>query len=349
MGTLTVQCHEVSKAFGTFSAVQGVSFDVVKGEIVTLVGPSGCGKTTLLRLIAGFEHADSGTIAVQGRVVAKNGLHVPPEKRRVGMVFQDYAIFPHLSVLDNVRFGLKRGQKGREKALAMLALVGLGDSADKMPQELSGGQQQRVAIARALAPDPAMLLLDEPFSNLDANLRYQVRREVRDLLTSQGITAIFVTHDQEEALYLGNKIAVMHAGKIVQFGTPEDVFGTPQTQFVAEFLGNSDFVLGKVATSGAIDTPLGKVYQETGLSAETYVQLAVRTDDILLTVAGESNATIVDRRYTGTDNIYTIRLKDGSEIHSRQPHTLHFKRNTPIHAMFTADHPIPCFHEGVAV
>lgn len=349
MANLTVQCQQVSKAFRTFPAVQEVTLDVAEGEIVTLVGPSGCGKTTLLRLIAGFEHVDAGSVSVQGKVVARVGLHVPPEKRRVGMVFQDYAIFPHLSVLDNVRFGLKRGRKGREKALAMLALVGLGDSAEKMPQELSGGQQQRVAIARALAPDPAMLLLDEPFSNLDANLRYQVRREVRDLLKSNGITAIFVTHDQEEALYLGDKIAVMNAGHVEQVGSPEEVFGTPQTQFVAEFLGNSDFVLGKVSNNGMIETPLGMVYQETGLSAETPVQLAVRTDDILLTVAGESNATIVDRRFTGTDNIYTIRLSDGSEIHSRQPHTLHFKRNMPIHAMFTADHPIPCFHAGLAV
>ena len=343
----TVQCRNLEKSFGDSAIIRDVSFDVAEGEILALLGPSGCGKTTLLRLLAGFEQADAGEITIGGTPVVGRGINVPPEKRRVGMVFQDYAIFPHLSVLDNVRFGVS-GRGSAVKAHSTLCMVGLEGTAEQMPQELSGGQQQRVALARALAPEPAILLLDEPFSNLDASLRQVIRQEVRMLLKNSGSTAIFVTHDQEEALYLGDKIAVMHEGRIEQLDTPETVFHAPCTAFVAQFMGQSDFIEGVVA-DGGIETSLGRVFQATGLPDATVVQLAVHTDDVILSVAGEGNATIVDRQFTGTDNVYTVKLDDGCLIRSRQPHTLVFRPNSPILATLTADHPIPVFHQGHAV
>jgi iron(III) transport system ATP-binding protein len=206
----TVICQELYKSFDGVPVVHEVSLRVAPGHILALLGPSGCGKTTLLRLIAGFEGLDHGRITIAGQVVADGRFHLPPEKRRVGMVFQDYAIFPHLNVGQNVAFGLGKGEQRR--TAEMLSLVGLEGLGEKMPHELSGGQQQRVALARALAPQPAVLLLDEPFSNLDAALRHEVRHEVRALLKQNKATAIFVTHDQEEALFMGNEVAVMNQG-----------------------------------------------------------------------------------------------------------------------------------------
>ena len=208
MPETTVRCHQLQKSFAARPVVDNVTFTVATGQILALLGPSGCGKTTSLRLIAGFERLDEGWIEIAGRTVADQRTHMPPEKRRVGMVFQDYAIFPHLSVADNVAFGLGRGSQMQARVAAMLELVGLAGVGPHMPHELSGGQQQRVALARALVTEPAVLLLDEPFSNLDTSLRVQVRAEVRELLKRTGATAIFVTHDQEEALFIGDKVAV---------------------------------------------------------------------------------------------------------------------------------------------
>ena len=230
-----VRLSGVSRSYGPVRAVKDLGLAVTRGEILALLGPSGCGKTTTLRLIAGFEPPDSGTVEVGGRTVAGPGTNVPPEKRRVGMVFQDYALFPHLSVEQNVSYGLPNWKKGRvEEVLALTHLVGLGG---RMPHELSGGQQQRVALARALAPEPAVVLLDEPFSNLDASLRIRVRSEMREILRDAGATAVFVTHDQEEAFAVADRVVIIDRGKVQQVGSPDAILRAPANAFVADFIG----------------------------------------------------------------------------------------------------------------
>ncbi len=275
----TVICRNLSKSFNGQPVVQDVSFSVAPGHILALLGPSGCGKTTTLRLIAGFEQLDEGSIEIDGQSVAGSGRNIPPEKRRAGMVFQDYAIFPHLSVFKNIAFGLPRGEDKNRRVQEILALVGLEGLGERMPHELSGGQQQRVALARALAPSPAVLLLDEPFSNLDAALRVDVRQDVKNLLKQSGTTAVFVTHDQEEALFLGDEIAVMNNGRLEQVGPAETVFHQPRTRFVAQFMGQTDFIAGIVQGDG-VQTALGTAARSLSLSPGTHVAVAVRPDDV---------------------------------------------------------------------
>src|SRR5215207_829816 len=236
----------LSKSYNGTTVLQNVSLSVRAGQIMALLGPSGCGKTTMLRLIAGFEWPDGGTIAINGRVVASGSVRVPAEDRRVGMVFQEYALFPHLSVADNIAFGLKNGKREKEARVGdMLALVGLSGLGERMPYELSGGQQQRIALARALAPQPDILLLDEPFSNLDAALRGQVRAEVRAILNQSNITCVFVTHDQEEALSLADEVAVILAGQVAQVALPQRLYRHPTSREVAAFVGEANFLLGE--------------------------------------------------------------------------------------------------------
>jgi iron(III) transport system ATP-binding protein len=348
----TVICQHLHKAFGDTIVIRNVSLAIKSGHILALLGPSGCGKTTSLRLIAGFESLDSGYIEIDGRVVAEDGFSLPPEKRRVGMVFQDYAIFPHLSVAQNVAFGLGRGQQAAERTDTMLHMVGLANQGAKMPHELSGGQQQRVALARALALDPAVVLLDEPFSNLDTALRQQVRREVKGLLKQNGATAVFVTHDQEEALFLGDQIAVMNEGMIEQLGTPEEIFHRPRTRFVAEFMGQTDFIPGTISGQG-IETALGHLPAASSiLAAGTAVTVAVRPDDVLLTAANGSqagNGRIIARQFVGIAYIYQVRLSDDSLVHSWQPHTLNLPPGTAVQASLHPDHAVAAFHGNRAI
>lgn len=344
-----VDCTQISKAFGATAVVQDVSFAIQPGRILALLGPSGCGKTTTLRLIAGFETLDSGSIDIGGQHVAGSRLFVPPEKRRVGMVFQDYAIFPHLSVGQNIAFGLGRGEEAVTRTATMLQLVGLAGYGDKMPHELSGGQQQRVALARALALEPAVVLLDEPFSNLDTALRATVRREVRDLLRASHATAIFVTHDQEEAMYLGDEIAVMNGGRLEQVGTPEAVFHQPQTRFVAEFMGQTDFVPGETGARG-VQTALGTL-PPVAAAPGTAVAVAVRPDDVALDPAtnGRANGRVVDRQFIGIATIYRVALDSGVIVHSWQPHDVEFAIGTAVCARFGTDHRLTCFAGDVAL
>lgn len=341
-------CTNLHKSYGRFPAVKGVSFSVDAGQILALLGPSGCGKTTTLRMIAGFEKLEQGMIEIDGRVVADRKNQLPPEKRRAGMVFQDYAIFPHLSVLENVQFGLGKGRAAQSRALEMLAFVGLETEAKKMPHELSGGQQQRVSLARALAPEPAVLLLDEPFSNLDAALRQEVRQEVKRLLKESGTTAVFVTHDQEEALYIGDEVAVMREGRIEQLDTPEAIFHTPQTRFVAEFVGQSDFLPATIIAEG-LETPLGVLPQSIDLPNGTAVDLLLRADDVELEEDEAGNGRVIDRRFLGISFLYTIELPNGHHIESLEPHTRHLDIGTAVRARFTHEHPLVIFYEGTAV
>ena len=253
-----LELHNLTKRFHPRQApaVDDLSLRVEPGEIFGLLGPSGCGKTTTLRMIAGFATPDSGSVSLRGSDIT--GL--PPEQRRIGLVFQDYALFPHLSARRNVAFALRNLPRGRrqQRALELLEMVGLADQAERMPDELSGGQQQRVALARALAADPALLLLDEPFSNLDAALRDTTRREIRTILKQANINAILVTHDQEEALSFCDRLAVMNEGRIEQVGCPERIYLHPQTAFVAQFLGRANLMSG-TAHGHTADTPLGRI------------------------------------------------------------------------------------------
>ena len=343
-----VSCSALHKRFGLAPVVDGVSFEVAPGRILALLGPSGCGKTTTLRLIAGFETPDSGTIAIDGHIVQGTGQAVPPEKRRVGMVFQDYAIFPHLSVAENVRFGLSRSATREARVAEMLALVGLADEGERMPHELSGGQQQRIALARALAPRPAVLLLDEPFSNLDAALRGAVRQEVKALLRASDTTAIFVTHDQEEALFLGDEVAVMRDGRIEQVGPAERVFHAPRTRFVAEFVGQSDFIPGMVTLAG-LETALGTLPAPPVLVPGKAVSVAVRPDDVRLLADPQGTAVVLSRQFLGIAYIVSVRLADGNVVRSWQSHRQDFRPGMAVRATVREGHDLAVFLGDTAV
>ncbi len=296
-------------------AVHDVSLALSQGEFLVLLAPSGSGKTTLLRLIAGFESLDRGHILLGGRDVG--GL--PPEKRGVGMVFQDYALFPHLTVEKNIAFGLCRhsAMSRQRKVADIAALCGLGPLMQRYPHALSGGQQQRVALARALAPDPAILLLDEPFSHLDRNMRAQMRGEMMSILRQQGSTAILVTHDHEEAFAVADKIAVLNAGYLEQYDVPDVIYHLPSTPFVAQFVGLADFVPGRIRGE-KVETDLGVFPNNTALSDGAEVRIMIRPDDVDLSLAQNGTAKVVSRQFRGSENLYEVMLPSGCVIHSSQ-------------------------------
>ncbi len=306
---LAIRCRQLSKRYGEAVALDGFNLDVWEGNVVSLLGPSGCGKTTALRTIAGFERPDAGTIEVHGNPVVDGSIFVPPERRNVGMVFQDYALFPHMTVAANVAFGVDRDQRRVDEVLELVGLAGLGD---RMPHELSGGQQQRVALARALAPRPSVVLLDEPFSNLDATLRERVRREVRSILRESRTTAVFVTHDQEEALAASDVVAVMHEGAVIQAAPPDVLYRSPATRWVAGFVGDADFVAAHAA-GGSADTPLGRFPTElTGP-----VTVMIRPEDVRLWSDADGTGEVIEREFFGHDQLYVVRLDGGQVIRVR--------------------------------
>jgi iron(III) transport system ATP-binding protein len=310
-------------------AVDDLSLTLAEGEILALLGPSGSGKTSTLRLIAGFETPDGGSITVGGRVVAEaragRTVSVAPEARGVGIVFQDYALFPHLTVAANVGFGLHalRASRRQGRVHEILDLVGLGDLGARYPHELSGGQQQRVAVARALAPVPALLLLDEPFSNLDADLREQMRTEVEGVLRATGATAIFVTHDQEEAFTIADRVGVLDRGRLQQLDTPETLYHHPATTFVAEFVGAANFLAGRITAEG-ISTEIGTFANPQSLGLGTEVRVMVRPHDITFTAAPESATTIVRRSFRGSAVLYGLALPSGQRVYSSHPSSATF-------------------------
>ncbi len=342
MNPIAVHCENLTKSYRNVRAVQGLDLTLRQGQILALLGPSGCGKTTTLRLIAGFEKPDAGRIDIGGRVVVGPYHFVPPEQRRVGMVFQNYALFPHLSVAENVAYGLNRREHPRARVREVLALVGLSDVYARMPHELSGGQQQRVALARALAPRPNVLLLDEPFSGLDAGLRDQVREDVARILRESGASVIFVTHNQEEALFIGDRLAVLDAGRLEQVGTPEEVFGAPATRFVAEFMGKTDFLPGEVTAKG-IHTEIGLLDQRVRLPIGAPVEIAFRPDDVKVIADPDGSARITERHFKGAMNMYCVRLPSGRMVHSYQVHTLMLAPGTAVRALADPGHALACF------
>lgn len=292
-----------SKAEGY--AVERVSLMVGEGELLALLGPSGCGKTTTLRMIGGFERPDAGHILFECVDITND----PPEARGIGFVFQDYALFPHLSVLENVRFGLRKlpRREATKRAEDMLRLVGLAELGKRRPHQLSGGQQQRVALARALAVAPKLILLDEPFSNLDAKMRVETRQEVRRLLKETGSAGILVTHDQEEALALADRIAVMDGGRVVQIGTPDEIYRNPVSEFVANFIGRSNILRG-TANGMRVQTTFGDLPMSR--AANGSVSLAVRPEQIMIEPDPAAKATIVAREFRGHDQIYWVQEGD---------------------------------------
>lgn len=298
-----VRLHQITKRFGSVTAVDRFSLDLIEGEVLALLGPSGCGKSTVLRLIAGFEEPNAGEIWIGERAIARNGHLVPPEARGVGMVFQDYALFPHLTVLQNAIFGLGNlsRKERRSRGLAYLDQVGLAGFAERYPYELSGGQQQRVALARAMAPEPSVLLLDEPFSHLDTALRHRMREEIRTILKGAGCTAIIVTHDQKDAFVAADRIAVMSDGRLLQVGTAKQVYTRPVDEFVAAFVGHSNLIRGTIdSAQGCIFTELGTVpcsFQIDGRDGEVTLCLSPRC--LYLDPQGTLEGRIVSAAYEG--------------------------------------------------
>jgi iron(III) transport system ATP-binding protein len=321
-GEIMIRLQRVSKNFGAIEAVRDLDLELTRGRILALLGPSGCGKTTTLRLLAGFESPDTGEIEIAGRPVAGHGTSVAPEKRRVGMVFQDYALFSHLTVAKNVAYGLKGILGGKKRGVRVAEVMGLArleGLEDRMPHELSGGQQQRVALARALAPEPAIVLLDEPFSNLDAALRTEMRSEMREILKAAGATAVFVTHDQAEALSFADEVAVMFDGTMVQVAPPEALYHRPATREVAEFVGEANFMPG-TAEDGRLRCALGDVPACGECVGNVEAMLRPEALHLRALVNGEDagvEATVIAREFYGHDQLVKLRLDSGPVLCSR--------------------------------
>ncbi|MFB7944838.1 ABC transporter ATP-binding protein [Kitasatospora phosalacinea] len=318
-GSATVEFRSLRRQFGTTTALDGLDLTVRPGELLALLGPSGCGKTTALRILAGFETHDSGEVLVDGADIT----HVPAHRRDAGMVFQSYSLFPHLTAADNVAFGLRMRGVGRaerlRRAQELLELVGLPQRAAHYPHQMSGGQQQRIALARALALQPRVLLLDEPLSALDAKVRLALREEIRRLQQELGITTLFVTHDQEEALSMADRVAVLRAGRLEQCAAPSELYSRPATAFVAEFVGTMSRVPCTRTADGGVEV-LGRRHPVDGaLPADGPLHVLVRPEHVRLAPAAEGPALVVAAAFLGAVTRLTVRLPDGTEVRSDLP------------------------------
>ncbi len=324
--------HRVTKRYGSVAAASSLDLEVTPGQLVTLIGPSGCGKSTTLRLVAGLERPDEGRVVIAGELVAEGRHWRPPERRRVGLVFQDYALFPHLDVARNVAFGLDRLPRAERirRVGEVLELVRLGHLASRYPHELSGGEQQRVALARALAPRPAVMLLDEPFSSLDETLRGQVRADTVAVLRETGTTGLLVTHDQTEALSVGDRVVVMREGVIEQVDTPQQVFESPATRFVASFMGDADFLPAHVSRA-LLTCEIGVVSTVPGWSrCDVDVDVVLRPHEVALAVDPASPARVLAVEYHGAFVLHTVRLGSGRTLRSWQPHSVRHPVGTRV-------------------
>lgn len=342
---------EVVQRYGPQTIVDGISFRLEAGRIACLLGPSGCGKTTLLRCIAGFEEIAAGEIRIRDESVSLPNKRQPPEKRRIGMVFQDYALFPHLTVAQNVAFGLHQlnNEEASLRVRQLLATVGLHGQGEKYPHELSGGQQQRVALARALAPRPELILLDEPFSNLDVGLRERLSLEVRDILKREGSTAILVTHDQNEAFAMADEVGVMYGGRLQQWASPYDLYHRPANRFVADFIGQGVLVEGRVEPDNVVSMELGSLVSDTPVACnETCTECAsgcavdilLRPDDIIHDDVSPVQAEVLHKAFRGADILYTLRLASGTEVLSLVPSHHNHAIGEKIGIRLDADHVI---------
>ena len=311
---MLLEVENLRHAYGEQEVVRGLSFSLARGAIGCLLGPSGCGKTTVLRCIAGFEGIREGEIRLAGKVVSGPGVMLPPERRRIGMVFQDYALFPHLSVAGNIAFGLHAAPAAERAARVqeLAKLVGLSAALDKFPHEISGGQQQRVARARARAPRPELLLLDEPFSNLDVDLRERLSLEVRDIIKASGATAILVTHDQQEAFAMADEIGVLHLGRIQQWDAPYNLYHRPANRFVADFVGQGVFLPARALDGHQLQIELGTLQGDAhGLQR---LEVLLRPDDVVHDDAAPTQAEVVHKAFRGAEILYTLRLASGRKV-----------------------------------
>ena len=347
--SVILQLHHISKTFSnkTTSSIDSrhtkvlddVSLTLKHGELLGLLGPSGCGKTTLLRVVAGFESISEGTVEIAGKLVSTHYSSLAAEKRNTGMVFQDYALFPHLTVAENIAFGLKNQGKKRSSGIfahqkvskvqikqrvsEVLELVGLSGLEKRYPHQLSGGQQQRISLARALAPQPSLILLDEPLSNLDVQVRHRLRGEIRSILKAAGTSAIFVTHDREEALAISDRIAVMRNGKLEQIGTPEQIYLNPESRFVAEFVTQANFLpaIRKgnfwLTEIGAIEAVQANVIMNRDEKSAKQGDLMLRQEDIVLVADSTSKITVIERQFLGREYHYTVKTASGKRIQAR--------------------------------
>lgn len=338
-----LELKAISQRYGNTEVVQDMNLSLERGSIGCLLGSSGCGKTTALRCIAGFESVYSGEILLDGRSVARPGFHLPAEQRHIGMVFQDYALFPHLSAAQNIGFGLHGSKQENAKRVAeMLELVGLSERADLYPHELSGGQQQRVALARALAPRPKLLLMDEPFSNLDIALRERLCIDVRDILKHEGATAILVTHDQDEAFMIADMIGVMNDGRIQQWDSAYNLYHLPSNRFVADFIGEGVFLPGTVLDDQRVEIEIGVIEGDfdAPCSCGCAVDVLLRPDDIIHDDDSPLKAKVAAKAFRGAQILYTLQLPSGAEMLSLVPSHHNHAVGEPIGIRLASDHII---------
>ena len=336
-----INCTGIGKSYShTTVAVKDVNLTVNYGEILVLLGPSGCGKTTLLRLIAGFEEPTSGIISVGGQVVSSPEKFIKPENRKVGMVFQDYALFPHLNVEKNIEFGLEKSDAPKEIVENIINLVGLQNLLKRMPNELSGGEQQRTALARALVPNPTVMLFDEPLSNLDATMRIKIRAEIKEILKKAQATTIFVTHDKEEAMFLADRIAIMNDGKIEQIDNPEEIYNKPSNKFVAEFMDPVAFIDITIIDPHTLQTEIGTINLTDPIdTTDGNLQVLLRGNNIILSTQN-GTSTVQSVEFKGSHYSYTIKLQSGKSIEYisqtnvlevSQSVSISMDNNSPIH------------------
>jgi iron(III) transport system ATP-binding protein len=332
-----LETHDLTVRYADDTAVDKLNLSLSEREIVTLVGPTGCGKTSVLRAIAGLVAPAAGRIRIGSQWIDRNRL-VPPEKRGTGLVFQDFALFPHMSVEENVAFRVR----DRARVASWLAALGLESHRHAQPETLSGGQKQRVALARALAHQPALVLLDEPLSNLDASLKDELRWTIRDALKTAGVPALWVTHDQTEALSVGDRLGVMRDGRLEQLADPERCFAEPATRFVADFLGEASFLPGH-QDGQRVETAAGIAQAATPAPPSGTVDVMVRPDDLVLTSDATGHGRITGIRYEGETHLYTVRLGDGTALRVRMNHESRLERGESVTARITAAHPLAIF------
>ena len=347
MSSLKVKCTDLVKIFDTTTAVNGFSLEITKGQVLSLVGPSGCGKTTVLRLIAGLENPDAGTVEIAGKTMNGQHFFLPPEIRHVGMMFQDYALFPHMDVLKNIGYGLSRDSARADRLTEVISLTGIEHLKNRMPYQLSGGEQQRVALARAIAPRPEVLLLDEPFSNLDETLRSQVRQETKDILKKSNITTVFVTHSTEEAMEMGQTVAVMNQGLLEQVGSPETIFNSPVTEFVANFMGMADF-LEATLSKKHLHTEIGSLPAPRGVPNDTTLRVMIRPENISIEPSDTGQGIIQQRIFRGAFCLFKLELISGKTIHCLAPSTKNLSEGSRVTIRFKEGYIPLCFEQGRA-
>lgn len=337
-----LQVTDIECRYRNQPVIDGVSLHIQPGGFVSLLGPSGCGKTTILRAIAGFEPIHRGEIVLNGNPISRPGFTRPPEQRQIGMMFQDYTLFPHLTVSENIGFGMRdrtRAERRRD-ADALLEVVGLRDYGARYPHELSGGQQQRIALARAIAPGPKLLLMDEPFSSLDTDLRERLSIEVRQILRDRDITGLLVTHDQQEAFVGSDFVGVMAEGSIVQWDTPYNLYHEPANRFVADFIGQGAFLNGTIKTPDTIDTAIGTLQGNRAYpwSTGTPIEVLVRPDDVVADPTGPLSGIIAQKAFKGAETLYTVRLAGGIELLSLLPSHQDYRVGDAIQIRLDTDH-----------